>query len=338
MSEPPRISILIANYNGEGLLIDCMNAILAQDYRESLEVIVHDDHSDDGSLTLLREKYPGVIRLESPANVGFCQANNRMAEVAQGEYLLLLNNDAALFPNALSALLAAAVNQRYPTILSLPQYDWNSGHLIDCGDLLDPFCNPVPNIDLLRGEVAMVMGACLWLPRALWEELGGFPPFFGSVAEDLYLCCRARLAGYKVKAVPGSGYRHRVGVSFGGGKLRGGRLATTVRRRALTERNKTLAMAICYPWEMLWLMPLHLLLLLLEGTLLALLKRQPSLLARIYLPAVASVFRWLGPVQRLRRSAQNARAISSRVFFAPFTPWPHKLRMWLRHGLPKVSG
>ena len=43
----------------------------------------------------------------------------------------------------------------------------------------------------------MVIGACLWIQKGLWEELGGFPEWFGSIAEDMYLCCRARLAGYK---------------------------------------------------------------------------------------------------------------------------------------------
>ena len=111
-----------------------------------------------------------------------------------------------------------------PAILTLPQYDAETGALLDIGSRLDPFLNPVPNLDPARNEVGTVHGACLWIDKALWDELGGFPEWFGSVGEDLYLCCCARLAGYPVRALGNSGYRHRVGQSFGGGKAQAGKL------------------------------------------------------------------------------------------------------------------
>ncbi|MCZ7654266.1 MAG: hypothetical protein M5R42_08205 [Rhodocyclaceae bacterium] len=80
----------------------------------------------------------------------------------------------------------------------------------------------MPNRDPRRQDVAMVAGACLWIPKHLWDELGGFPEWFGSIGEDLYLCCMARLAGHPVRAPGTSGYRHGVGASFGGGKVSGG--------------------------------------------------------------------------------------------------------------------
>src|SRR3546814_17849038 len=90
----------------------------------------------------------------------------------------------------------------------------------------------------------MFMGACVWIPKNLWVELGGCPEWFGSIGEDLYLCCRARLAGYRVESLNHSGYRHWVGYSFGGGKVKGDRLATTKIRRALSERNKSFVMIL----------------------------------------------------------------------------------------------
>ena len=62
-----------------------------------------------------------------------------------------------------------------PAILTLPQFDATSGELIDRGCLLDPFFNPVPNLDPKRSDVAMVIGACLWIPKDLWDEMEGFP-------------------------------------------------------------------------------------------------------------------------------------------------------------------
>ncbi|MBU3736560.1 MAG: glycosyltransferase, partial [Methylobacterium sp.] len=217
------------------------------DWGEALEIIVHDDASSDDSVALIRAHYPQVKVIDSPHNAGFCIANNRMAEVARGEYLLLLNNDAALMPGALDALLAEAKDIARPAILSLPQYRADDGSLLDRGCLLDPFLNPVPNLDAGRNDVGMVMGACLWIPAILWKEIGGFPEWFGSIGEDLYLCCVARLWGYPVRCAAASGYRHHVGHSFGGGKLREGKLVTSFQRRRLSERNKTFVMVITFP-------------------------------------------------------------------------------------------
>lgn len=245
--DKPVCSVCVANYNGLAMLAACLDSVFASGGR-----LAGGDHRARrcvqrcvGGVRARALSWSGIDR--EPGNRRVCIANNRMAAVATGDFLLLLNNDAALWPDALVTLLAAARALARPAILGLPQYEWETGALLDIGSLLDPFLNPIPNLDRERGEVAMVMGACLWLPRALWEELGGFPEWLGSIGEDLYLCCRARLAGYPVRAVGRSGYRHRVGRSFGGGKVAAGRLATTLRRRALSERNKTFVMIVCQP-------------------------------------------------------------------------------------------
>jgi GT2 family glycosyltransferase len=140
---PPRVSVCIANYNGAGIIADCIRSVLEQDCDFPVEIIVHDDASTDGSAQHVREDYPSVRLIESSDNVGFCISNNRMVDVAQGEYILLLNNDAELFRDALSSLMKAAENLDKPAILSLPQYDFETGKLIDRGCLLDPFFNPL---------------------------------------------------------------------------------------------------------------------------------------------------------------------------------------------------
>ena len=292
MKNLPRISVCIANYNGERMIEVCLDSVLAQRGEFTVEIIVHDDASSDASVEIIKRNYPGVSLIQSVENVGFCIANNRMAAVAHGDYLLLLNNDATLFPDALSTLLAEAQRLGKPAIMSLPQFNDATLELIDIGCLLDPFLNPVPNREATRNDVGMVIGACFWVDRCLWEELGGFPEWFGSVREDLYLCCRARLAGYMVRALNVSGYCHRVGQSFGGGKVTDGRLHSTFRRRALTERNKTIVMTIAYPAPFMQLiLPLHLLLLILEGMALSLLKLEGRYLREIYLPVFGALIR-----------------------------------------------
>gem|GEM_PF-3707662 len=80
----------------------------AQAFAAEVEIIVHDDASTNASAAHIRTHHPDVRLIESAENVGFCIANNRMAAAARGRYLLLLNNDATLLPDALETLRAEA--------------------------------------------------------------------------------------------------------------------------------------------------------------------------------------------------------------------------------------
>ena len=330
-------SICIANYNGLDVIDECLQSVLGQEGNVSYEVLVHDDASTDGSADYIAKHYPEAKLIRSETNVGFCIANNRMTAAATGEYFLLLNNDAALYPDALQALYTEASRQQHPAILTLPQYEAVHGMLVDRGLFLDPFLNPVPNHNLSRTEVATVHGACLWLPRSLWNEIGGFPEWFHMLAEDLYICCAARLMGANVRVLPSSGYRHRIGHSLGGGKTQEARLVTTVRRRVLSERNKNFVMWICYPLPLLLvLFPLHLTLLLLEGLFMSAVRRDISLLTEVYLGSCNSLWRHRRLLLTCRSSTQRRRSIQWRQFFAVFTLFPHKLRMLWKHGIPQI--
>ena len=330
----PRVSVCIANFNGERLLPDCIDSVLAQGV--DAEILVHDDASTDASLALLAARYPQVRVIESAENVGFCVSNNRLAGAASGNYLLLLNNDAALEPGALQALLAEADRIGGDAILTLPQHDWESGALVDRGCLLDPFYNPVPNLDPARADVAYVIGACLWIPRRLWHELGGFPEWFGSLAEDMLLCCAARLRGIPVRCVDGGGYRHRQGASFGGNRVDGG-LRTTYRRRALSERNKTAVLLACTPGWIAWpLAATHLFLLCAEGVIVSLWRRDGRLWREVYRPVLPGALAPGAEWKSLRRRAQSQRRTTQREWWRAFTWMPRKLSLLLRHGLPDI--
>ena len=334
----PVCSVCIANYNGVDLLADCIDSILAQAGDIEVEIIVHDDASTDDSVAWLRARYPQVELLASAENVGFCVGNNRMAAHARGEFLLLFNNDAALAPDALATLLQLARASEHGAVLTLPQYDWTCGTLVDRGCLLDPFYNPVPNLDAARAQVAMTIGACLWIAREAWNAIGGFPEWMESIGEDLYVCCAARLRGASVRCAPGSGYRHRQGHSFGGNRASGG-LSTTFRRRRLSERNKTAVLFICTPsfamWPLLWL---HLLALGGEGLLLAAIKRDGKIWSEIYAPAIASPWRNAAAWGRHRREMQQQRKATLGSYFHQFTPLLRKIRLLMAFGIPQVRG
>lgn len=332
----PRVSVCIANFDGEALLPACIDSVLAQSTGAAVEIFVHDDCSRDVSVRLLRERYPSVHVLASDENVGFCIGNNRMVARARGDFVLLLNNDAALAPDAIDRLLEMAELMGRPAILTLPQVDWETGALVDRGCLLDPFFNPIPNLAANRDEVAYVIGACLWCPRETWHALGGFPEWMGSIGEDLYLCNLARLRGIPVRALRESHYRHRQGASFGGNRADGG-LRTSIRRRRLSERNKMSALIVLAPGPTMWpLLALHLLALAGEGLVLSLLRREAPLLREVYLPALATPFRECAVLLVRRRDAQETRTVSVRKWFSAVRWQLRKLAMLRSYGVPTV--
>jgi len=328
-------SVCIANYNGRGIIDDCIGSVLAQHCSFEYEIIVHDDASPDNSADDIASRYPQVKLLRSDKNVGFCASNNRMATQARGQFLLLLNNDATLEPDALQALHDAAAARSEPAIITLPQINALNGEIVDRGLRADPFLNPVPNLDPARTDVATVHGACLWVPRSWWNEVGGFPDWFDSLAEDLYLCCLTRLWGGSVRVAINSRYHHRIGHSLGGGKVQDERLVTTVRRRQLSERNKTFVMYIFYPWFLLWIaLPLHLFLLVVEGTVVALVRKKLRLLTAIYLGSIAALWSYRRQLYRARRRVQLRRTVSWKTFFSTFAALPQKLRLLQKYGMP----
>ena len=337
-SDCPICSICIANYNGMGIIDSALLSIMTQDCDFPIEIIVHDDASTDGSADFIRDNFPDIKLITSDVNVGFCVSNNHMVAKARGEYILLLNNDAVLLPDALRTLYEAACRKDKPGIFGLPQYNLFSGRLIDRGSLFDPFINTVPNLNLKIDDVGMIIGACFWIPRALWEELGGFPEWFHTLGEDMFLCCLARLRGYPVRVIHASGFRHRVGNSLGGGKVVADRLSTSKKRRILSERNKSFVISLTYPAPFFQLIfPLHLALLLVEGLLICFAKKDLDLFRSIYISCIKSLWHERTRLYRLRKSIQSSRCISPFRFFLPFTPWPYKFWMLIKHGMPEIK-
>lgn len=333
----PLVSVCIANYNGMAVIDDCIRSVCEQVGQIPVEIIVHDDASTDDSAAHVQNYYRDVRLISSEGNVGFCVANNRMVSASKGKYLLLLNNDATLLPDALQTLLSEALRIEQPAILGLPQYDAFSGELVDMGSLFDPFLNPVPNRNPALGDVGMIIGACLWLPRSLWDDLGGFPEWFGSIAEDMYVCCRARLAGHPVRTLCSSGYRHWQGKTFGGNRVNEGKLQTSFRRRALSERNKSFVMIMTYPSPWMYVIGLlHLTALLLEAILLTILKHSLHFWREIYFPCFRAMWQRRQLLAKLRRDIQKSNRIGALTFFSVFRLPPQKLRMLARHGLPEI--
>jgi len=104
----PDLSVAVVSYNTLGLLRACLASLHARqaEGEATLEIIVADNGSDDGSVEMVRAEFPAVRVIETGGNVGFGRANNLALRDVQGRYFCLLNSDAEALPGALAKTLA----------------------------------------------------------------------------------------------------------------------------------------------------------------------------------------------------------------------------------------
>ena len=333
----PLVSICIPNYNGAEYIEQCILSVLSQERDYAIEIILHDDASTDESLQIIRTQFPQVEVLASKENVGFCISNNRMVAHSRGEYVLLLNNDAVLRPGSLKAFRDYAATQPIQGILGLPQYTLYDGSLVNRGYEFDLFMNPIPVFAEGPTEVSTVTGACLWIPRKVWDEIGGFPP--GSNRSPRISICAmppdysATLSSYwrNPASITGSG-------AIWGRKDRIRRTGINHPPPRLSERNKTWVMMICYPLPMLLLiLPIHGVLLAIEAIALLTTGTRWNKIRSIYLSLPVSLMAHSARVMGARRHIQRNRQAPFGQYLHRFRLLPWKLVMLLKHGMPKLK-
>ncbi len=220
---PVPASIIIPNWNGLHHLEVCLQALRRQRFNQ-FEVILVDNNSSDGSQKFVTENFPEVRVIELKENRGFTGACNAGYTVAQGDIILLLNNDTEVSPEWLAAIIDAF--QRYPEagivaskILLFDQRD----HFHTAGDFYRtdgiPGNRGVWQKD--RGQYdqeEFIFGACggaAAYRRSLIEEIGFLDESFYFSCEDVDISWRAQLAGWKVLYVPSAVVYHKLKASGG---------------------------------------------------------------------------------------------------------------------------
>ena len=223
---PPRVSIVIPNWNGLALLRPCLDALRRQTYRDH-EVIVVDNASSDGSVSVLGREYGEVRVLSLPTNRGYSGGSNAGIRAADGDILVMLNNDTEADPHWLEELIAAL--DRHPEAGSVASrmmlYD-QPGVLHSAGDIYRT--NGIPGS---RGvwqryappfdQESYVFGGCggaVAYRRKMLEAIGVFEERFFMYCEDVDLNWRAQLAGWKCVYAPRAVVYHHLSAS-GGGRL-----------------------------------------------------------------------------------------------------------------------
>ena len=213
------VSAIIIGYNCRRWMEDLVPSLLAQTHT-ALEIIMVDDASTDGLDEWLRREYPQVRRLRQERHHSLAANVNAAARLAAGQYLLILNADIRLAPEAVAELVAAARRQPQcgavaaklkftwaPAFLNglgnyVPDRSWGSdlglGHL-DLGQFDD-----------WRTTPSACFAAAL-IPRGAWQAVGPVDESFPLYYEDTEWSYRARLLGYEVAAAPAAVIYHAFG-------------------------------------------------------------------------------------------------------------------------------
>ncbi len=205
------LSIIVVNWNTKEALKECLESIYASGL-DSSEIIVADNASEDGSISMLEEEFPQARLIKNARNVGFARAINQGVGLSMGRYLLFLNSDTLLEPGALEEMVhfmeehpeAGAMGARLVRRDSTPQ-----PYSFGCDPTLGYLLRRGLNLLLHKGylhhwgteeirEVDWVSGASLMLRRRALEETGLLDESFFLYFEDNDLCLRLRQKGWKV--------------------------------------------------------------------------------------------------------------------------------------------
>lgn len=227
----PQVSIIIVNFNGSKVILNCLGSIFKHLTSTSFEVIVVDNASTDNSPKRIVQRFPQVKLLHQQKNWGFGTANNIGAQKAAGEYLFLLNSDTLLTRDILPTLIAklehhAQVGIVGPRLLNMDgSFQLSTAYEIGLwGEFrtlqqVRQYRLPANRPRLAKTYatdrfVDIVVGAAMLMRRSLFEQVGGFDEAFFMYFEESDLCQRIRQLGYKVLYTPEVALIHLGGYSI----------------------------------------------------------------------------------------------------------------------------
>jgi GT2 family glycosyltransferase len=306
----PTLSVLIVAWNSREELGRTLPALLPE-LSEGDELIVVDNDSSDGTADGVMELAPDARLVQTGRNAGFAAGCNAGAAAAGGDLLVILNPDAAPLPGFGEAI-------RRPWTEGRDWAAWQALVADEGATRINSAGNPIHFTGIVwagghgrpigeappAGEVPVLSGACLAIPRRTWEEVGGFPERFFLYHEDVDLSLRLRLRGGTLGIEPAAVVDHDY--EFG---------AREHKWRWL-ERNRLAFLVRAYPASLLILLAPALL-----ATELALIAVSISGgWGRQKLAANLEALRWLPRLLRERRQIQATRTVSAAEFASWLTP------------------
>lgn len=242
--EAPRVSVVIPVYNHLDHSLTCLRSIAAHPSKIAAEIIVVDDcSSDDTEATL--PQIEGLRYQRNPQNLGFIGACNAGAEAARGEYLVFLNNDTAVQPGWLDALIETFETEARVGLVGA-KLIYPDGRLQEAGGIVfndasgwnyGRFADPAaPEYNYLR-EVDYCSGAAIALRADLFAGFGGFDRHYApAYYEDTDLAMKVWAHGLRVLYQPKSAVVHFEGVSSGTDTSTGVKAYQVVNQQKFLER------------------------------------------------------------------------------------------------------
>jgi GT2 family glycosyltransferase len=267
LNRTPSVAIVILNWNGKQYLEQFLPSVIATSYANA-RVVVADNGSTDDSLGFLQQYYPTVQTIELEKNYGFAGGYNEALKRVEADYYVLLNSDVEVTPGWLEPMISLLESDKDFAVCQPKLLAYHSPHLFEyagaAGGWLDAFGYPFARGRIFehceedRGqyqevqEVFWATGAALVVKSTVYHQVNGFDPYFFAHQEEIDLCWRIKLHGYRVFCHPQSVVYH-----VGGGTLPRG----NTRKTFLNFRNNHIMMAKnMAPAEKWWKVPFRLLL------------------------------------------------------------------------------
>ena len=216
----PRLSVLIPVYNEFDVTVECLMALSAAGLDGRVEIVVADDASTDPDMAWLGE-VDNLVLVRHPENLGFLRSCNAAFAHCRGDYVLLLNNDTQVMPDAIQHMMAAL--DADPSLGAVgPKLLYPNGRLQEAGCFVRPngesgmvglFADPAEGGFNRDRDVSYCSGAALMVRRALVGETLFDELFRPAYCEDVDLCLRLRAGGHRIRYVHQAEVVHHLSVS-----------------------------------------------------------------------------------------------------------------------------
>ena len=215
----PMISVIIVSYNSKEELSNCLASLQKKNFSGKFEIIIVDNASTDGSVSYVKDHFPSVKVIMNKYNMGYGGACNIGAQFAQGDYLVLLNQDTKVDKAWLFELVKVLSSDKSIGACSSQILFWNGDKTQNLGGLYNPESGY--GVDIGFGEttndasrkpykVFYGSGASLMVRSQTFKEVGGFDADYFLYFDEVDLCWRIRLLGYEVYIVPTSLVYHKI--------------------------------------------------------------------------------------------------------------------------------
>ncbi len=224
--ENPLVSFITVTYNGRKFLPILFDSLDKLTY-SPVELIMVDNASTDDSVDFVRRNYPMVKIIQNPENYMFARGNNEGIRVARGEIICLINNDVRIDPGFLSRIVDQFMKipemaACQPKVLDLndPQrfeYAGAAGGFVDRygypfmrGRLFFTLEEDLGQYDDLQ-EIFWSSGACFFIRRSVLDQVGLLDEDFHLHMEEIDLCWRMHLRGFRIFCIPDARVWHKGG-------------------------------------------------------------------------------------------------------------------------------